>query len=653
MKHTYFLRSFIALLALCSIAQAQDRPEAKIFQQARLAVFEVVINKPSENQLKYDKIPPTDNIPFRYKNDSVMSIGSAFAVGVDTLVSASHVLIDGMSPLYGNPRIRSMDGKVYQVKQILKHSLHRDFVMFTVKGLKVTKPLKTTTQVPLNETVYSVGNSLGEGIIVRDGLLTSTTAEEIRGEWKWLRFSAAASPGNSGGPLVDRTGRVIGVILRKSENENLNYALPWDEIAKAPKESHLYSKVKYGLTQLQGLELPRTIDQKFPLPLSLGELNKAHNQFWRQDYQEGIQKLIDSNQAIIFPQGKTSLVTRTPLSSYAPSTLIMTKDSIWSNSDQSEEDQFFGKIDSTGWLRTGRIGNFLSMHLHAPDSVPFARIIADPILNGELLTNGLKLERDFFGTTLRIISLGKPSIDSTTSDIHGRKWLVRHWEIPHENQVFMTYQLPTPDGMILFAIFVNANQGPTFYPIDFKYFIDHATPQYYGTFAQWKRYLAQKEWLPTELKDMEFDGSKLKVGRVHMNLPTLFPLDSLSDLELRQSRTTDPKAPQPIITSAIIGENKHKSDRYQVSVYNAPAIYESKDAHLEWKNMSKGRSPCNESPSTEEDLVSISGCISTAKDPQTDLPTEQWYYVVVRSLDDSKRIKKEFETLRKNLLFKK
>ncbi|MCT7094643.1 trypsin-like peptidase domain-containing protein, partial [Salmonella enterica] len=65
-------------------------------------------------------------------------------------------------------------------------------------------------------------------------LYTSQTPEEQDGRWKWLRFSAAASPGNSGGPLLDKDGKVIGVVVMKSPDENLNYALPIDLVLKAP-----------------------------------------------------------------------------------------------------------------------------------------------------------------------------------------------------------------------------------------------------------------------------------------------------------------------------------------------------------------------------------------------------------------------------------
>ena len=99
--------------------------------------------------------------------------------------------------------------------------------------------------------MFAVGNALGEGIVIRDGLLTSLTPEAQDGRWKWLRFSAAASPGNSGGPLLDAQGRVIGLVAAKSPNENLNYALPIERLLNAPEKQRTFEvRESFGIPKL-------------------------------------------------------------------------------------------------------------------------------------------------------------------------------------------------------------------------------------------------------------------------------------------------------------------------------------------------------------------------------------------------------------------
>src|SRR3546814_7383335 len=105
------------------------------------------------------------------------------------------------------------------IDKIVKFSMQQDFVVFTLAQQPGAVVLELDTDAAAGQIVYSVGNAYGTGVVLRDGLYTSDTPEQQDGRWNWLRFSAAASPGNSGGPLLDQDGKVIGVVMAKSPNE--------------------------------------------------------------------------------------------------------------------------------------------------------------------------------------------------------------------------------------------------------------------------------------------------------------------------------------------------------------------------------------------------------------------------------------------------
>src|SRR5690606_41865411 len=102
-----------------------------------------------------------------------------------------------------------------------------------------------------------------------DGLYTSDTPEQQDGRWKWMRFSAAASPGNSGGPLVNQDGKVIGVVMAKSPNENLNYALPIGELMDAPDGVAAIDVRSSYQFDVFNSTLSGTLKEHFALPLPL------------------------------------------------------------------------------------------------------------------------------------------------------------------------------------------------------------------------------------------------------------------------------------------------------------------------------------------------------------------------------------------------
>ena len=92
--------------------------------------------------------------------------------------------------------------------------------------------------VELGEKVFAVGNPLGEGISVTDGIISkdseTISLKRLDGasgtfNVRVLRTSAAINGGNSGGGLYNAEGELIGIVNAKSVEEdvdNMGYALP-------------------------------------------------------------------------------------------------------------------------------------------------------------------------------------------------------------------------------------------------------------------------------------------------------------------------------------------------------------------------------------------------------------------------------------------
>jgi putative serine protease PepD len=87
--------------------------------------------------------------------------------------------------------------------------------------------LEMAAQRPqLGETVMAIGSPLGLGGSVSIGVISGFRSLEGS---DYIQFSAPISPGNSGGPVLDRNGRVVGVASAKFVGdgvEALSLALP-------------------------------------------------------------------------------------------------------------------------------------------------------------------------------------------------------------------------------------------------------------------------------------------------------------------------------------------------------------------------------------------------------------------------------------------
>lgn len=88
-------------------------------------------------------------------------------------------------------------------------------------------------QLRIGQSAYALGYPLGIGKSISAGIVSGTSRVLPRTTSSWLspliQTDAAISPGNSGGPLVDECGRVIGLITSAIFDfgaENIGFAIP-------------------------------------------------------------------------------------------------------------------------------------------------------------------------------------------------------------------------------------------------------------------------------------------------------------------------------------------------------------------------------------------------------------------------------------------
>jgi thiol-disulfide isomerase/thioredoxin len=135
--------------------------------------------------------------------------------------------------------------------------------------LELEKPPKTVQFLPLGskttpaqgDGVIAIGHPQGFSFTVTTGIVsavrkTSELPKEIRDgfhcpdNWIWLQTTAPISSGNSGGPLLDEAGRVVGVNTWVADGQNLGFALciqhVQDLLAKAPGKTIPLALEKYA-----------------------------------------------------------------------------------------------------------------------------------------------------------------------------------------------------------------------------------------------------------------------------------------------------------------------------------------------------------------------------------------------------------------------
>ena len=169
---------------------------------------------------------------FSVKGDQ--NLGTAFFISSNGYaITCKHVLENDQN------HIAIMnDGSRYPIG-IISISEKYDLALIMVIVYKKTPYLSirdSFTVIP-GERIYAIGSSLELHTNITEGVFTGLR-ENISTKDNVIQFSCPTNPGNSGGPLVDEQGDLIGVVSWKITSQNgipvrgLGFAIPSDYMVK-------------------------------------------------------------------------------------------------------------------------------------------------------------------------------------------------------------------------------------------------------------------------------------------------------------------------------------------------------------------------------------------------------------------------------------
>ena len=612
-----FLWAWLALLAGPGAHAATLDPA--VLPRVQAATFEVVIPKPASDPLTYEKPLPLDLLPFQERNDKYTSVGTAFALDGQRYVTAGHVLELGVGSLTGEPALRDASGRVYAIDKITRFSLQQDFVEFTLKEPPAITPLQVNTQPAMNDVVYAVGNALGTGIVIRDGLYTSQTPEDENGRWKWMRFSAAASPGNSGGPLLDKDGKVIGVVVMKSPSENLNYALPIGEVLNAPANLAVADKrTLYNLDVFEDKHAGQ-FKMEFALPKSFADFSAAIQKHSDEHTDRMLQGLLADNADTLFPRGQGAnrvLHEGSDLNPF-PALLYRGDNGVWR---VARVEAGRSTLALNGYVSMARRGSQALLHLRKPDDVASKQLYTEPKLFMDLLLKGMPIKRFVGSEGVKITSLGSPAQEQTLTDSYRRLWQIKIWNLPYRNTQAIVFLLPVPDGYV--GMLRMASPDQTYENLaDMKTLVNFIHVSYRGTLAQWKEYLDHPDLLPGALKDISLRldyGKEFSYRSRRLDFsytPQLQAIDKSSELVLGMSYFPDQGKTAWDVSRVVAKADASNADGISIGRRAPPADDADDDQRSQWDKILRRGHPYDGTPYSKNNIAlitAVSGTPATA-----------------------------------------
>jgi serine protease Do len=217
-------------------------------------------------QQRFGELPPQLNMPVRGE-------GSGFIVRADGIIMTNaHVVADADEVV-----VKLTDRREF-VARVLGTDKRTDIAVLKIEANDLpTVSLTASKPLRVGEWVMAIGSPFGFESTVTAGVV-SATRRSLPGDGTvpFIQTDAAVNPGNSGGPLINMQGEVIGInsqIFSLSGGyQGVSFAIPMDVAVHIEQQILATGKVRHAKMGLAVQEVDQLLAESFGLPKPTGAL---------------------------------------------------------------------------------------------------------------------------------------------------------------------------------------------------------------------------------------------------------------------------------------------------------------------------------------------------------------------------------------------
>jgi len=171
-----------------------------------------------------------------------ISQGSGFVIADGGYIVTNAHVIQGATAA----QIITYDEKTHNKVWVIGKNENMDIALLKIESsIYDSLTLGNSENVQIGEKVITIGNPLGLQFSVSEGIISAVHREGDNGLKAYIQTDAALNSGNSGGPLINTAGKVIGINNFKIDGgENLGFSLESDYIKSTVNEifQEVYSR---------------------------------------------------------------------------------------------------------------------------------------------------------------------------------------------------------------------------------------------------------------------------------------------------------------------------------------------------------------------------------------------------------------------------
>jgi serine protease Do len=202
--------------------------------------------------------------------------GSGFIINADGVILTNAHVVDGASEV----DVKLTDKREFQAK-VLGVDTYTDVAVIKIDAHDLpTVRLGDPARTQVGDWVVAIGSPFGFENTVTAGIV-SAKGRSLPGEAyvPFIQTDVAVNPGNSGGPLFNLQGEVVGInsqiFSRSGGYQGLSFAIPIDVAAKVQQQLIAHGKVVRGRIGVTTQEVNQSLADSFGLSKPEGALVSA------------------------------------------------------------------------------------------------------------------------------------------------------------------------------------------------------------------------------------------------------------------------------------------------------------------------------------------------------------------------------------------
>lgn len=196
-------------------------------------------------------IPGTPNTPKQAQpnpgkpQEADRGVGSGFIIESNGLILTNAHVVEGATTIY----VTLTDKREFKAK-LLGMDKRTDVAVVKIEARDLPKlPLGDSSRVRVGEWVLAIGSPFGLENTVTAGIVSAKSRDT--GDYlPFIQTDVAVNPGNSGGPLLNTAGQVIGInsqiFSRSGGYMGISFAIPIDEAMRVADQLRTNGKMTRG-----------------------------------------------------------------------------------------------------------------------------------------------------------------------------------------------------------------------------------------------------------------------------------------------------------------------------------------------------------------------------------------------------------------------